>query len=94
MNDFFKRVDPDKAKDLMKGTAKTTVKATFHFIRWIFVLLILIISILTVWGYFTSGTDFISTIATIGVGGFWGFFFGYFGWRLAESIEHYVMSKH
>jgi quinol-cytochrome oxidoreductase complex cytochrome b subunit len=82
-----------RTKKILKQKAKTTVDATFHFIRWMFFLLVVYISVVTAWGYLTSGEEFLTQIIALSVGGFWAFFFGYFGWRLAESIEEHFNIK-
>jgi len=85
----MQRVSAGKAKKVVEETTIKTVKATSHFIRWIFILLAGYVGIVTFLGYISTGQEFLATVATASVGGFWAFFFGYFGWRLGQSIEDY-----
>ena len=80
-------------KKQLKTLQDTTVKTTFHILKWVFFLIFLYISFTIIWGFWTNRTEFFNNIITFSVSGFFAFFMGYFGWRLAEIVEKAMMKK-
>ena len=76
----------EKKKINFDEIPKHAIRASYHGIRWLMMLILIYIVASTLILLVTQGYTLIKDIVTLSIGGFFAFFMGYFGWVFAENI--------